>query len=183
MEETAVENKTGGYGKRPMWQWVVIYVIIGVIVYGAIYYLFIAKKGGYQSSDQSSTQYGAQPTSAVKPTEATTSKEMDVVLAQENNSGQSGKANLKGADGQVTVTITLTGYSAGVNQPAHIHVGSCPGVGAVKYPLTSVVNGQSTTVLQVTLAELQAQLPLAINVHKSAKEASVYTACGPLSAK
>lgn len=29
-----------GYGKRPLWQWVVIYLIVGAIVYGLVYYLF-----------------------------------------------------------------------------------------------------------------------------------------------
>lgn len=36
-----------GYGKRPMWQWVVIYLVVGLVVYGAIYYFVLAKKGGY----------------------------------------------------------------------------------------------------------------------------------------
>lgn len=31
------------YGKRPLWQWIVIYLIIGGIVYGAIYFLFFNK--------------------------------------------------------------------------------------------------------------------------------------------
>jgi len=35
-----------GYGKRPMWQRVVIYVIVGAIVYGLAYYLFFRKSGG-----------------------------------------------------------------------------------------------------------------------------------------
>ncbi|MBI2984201.1 MAG: hypothetical protein HYY50_01075 [Candidatus Kerfeldbacteria bacterium] len=39
-----------GYGKRPRWQWVVIYLVIGGLVYGAIYYFAYANKGGYQSS-------------------------------------------------------------------------------------------------------------------------------------
>lgn len=43
-----------GYGKRPLWQWVLIYAVIGGIVYAGIYYFVIAKKGGYSSS--SSTQ-------------------------------------------------------------------------------------------------------------------------------
>lgn len=38
-----------GYSKRPLWQWVVIYLIIGAIVYGLIYYFVIAKRGGYSS--------------------------------------------------------------------------------------------------------------------------------------
>lgn len=43
-----------GYGKRPLWQWVVIYVVIGGIVYGAIYYFAIAKKGGYGATNSGS---------------------------------------------------------------------------------------------------------------------------------
>lgn len=47
-----------GYGKRPLWQWVVIYLIIGAIVYGAIYYFVIAKRGGtsYSLPGQSTQQ-------------------------------------------------------------------------------------------------------------------------------
>lgn len=37
-----------GYGKRPLWQWIVIYLIIGGLVYAAIYYFVIAKRGGYK---------------------------------------------------------------------------------------------------------------------------------------
>jgi len=47
-----------GYGKRPLWQWILIYVIIGGIVYGAIYYFAVAKKGGY-----SATNYNANTNS------------------------------------------------------------------------------------------------------------------------
>lgn len=39
-----------GYGRRPLWQWIVIYIVIGGIVYGAIYYFAFAKKGGYGAS-------------------------------------------------------------------------------------------------------------------------------------
>jgi flagellar basal body-associated protein FliL len=35
-----------GYGKRPVWQWIVIYVVIAAVVYGLVYYLFIRHKGG-----------------------------------------------------------------------------------------------------------------------------------------
>ena len=33
-----------GYGKRPLWQWVILYIIIGGIIYGLIYYFVLAKK-------------------------------------------------------------------------------------------------------------------------------------------
>lgn len=41
-----MEEKSG-YGKRPLWQWIVIYLVIGGIVYAAIYYFVFTKKGGY----------------------------------------------------------------------------------------------------------------------------------------
>jgi flagellar basal body-associated protein FliL len=34
-----------GYGKRPMWQWIVIYVVVAAIVYALIYFIFIHKSG------------------------------------------------------------------------------------------------------------------------------------------
>lgn len=37
-----------GYGKRPLWFWIVVYLIIGAIVYGLIYYFFFMRSGtGY----------------------------------------------------------------------------------------------------------------------------------------
>lgn len=40
-----VENKS--YGKRPLWQWIIIYLVIGGVIYAAIYYFFLAGKVGY----------------------------------------------------------------------------------------------------------------------------------------
>lgn len=42
-----------GYGKRPVWQWVAIYLVIGAVVYGLIYYFVIAKDGGYGTDSNS----------------------------------------------------------------------------------------------------------------------------------
>lgn len=40
----AEENYGKGYGKRPLWQWIVIYLVIAVVVYGLVYYIYIAVK-------------------------------------------------------------------------------------------------------------------------------------------
>jgi hypothetical protein len=40
------QKSTKGYGKRPMWQWIIIYIIVAIIVYGLIYLLFIRNSGG-----------------------------------------------------------------------------------------------------------------------------------------
>ncbi|HSD98274.1 MAG TPA: hypothetical protein VLB73_01070 [Patescibacteria group bacterium] len=52
------------YSKRPLWQWILLYVILGLIVYGLIYYFVFAKKGGYVT--QTASQY-ASPTSTSAP--------------------------------------------------------------------------------------------------------------------
>lgn len=32
-----------GYGKRPVWQWVVIYLIVAIVLYGLAYLIFFHK--------------------------------------------------------------------------------------------------------------------------------------------
>ena len=93
---------------------------------------------------------------------------------------QSGTATLEEKEGKLEVVVTLNKSGPRGPQPAHIHSGDCPGVGAVVYPLTNAVDGNSTTLLDTTMEKLQSQMPLAINVHKSADEIKTYTACGNL---
>jgi len=41
------ENKPSkSYGKRPVWQWVVLYLIVAIIVYGLIYLIWFHKGNG-----------------------------------------------------------------------------------------------------------------------------------------
>ena len=53
MAEEGTENKSYGYGKRPLWQWILLYLVIGGIIYAAIYYFVLAPKGGYNSGGTS----------------------------------------------------------------------------------------------------------------------------------
>ena len=106
-----------------------------------------------------------------------------VNLSSQNNSGESGTGTLKAMEGKTHIELALTGSSALVPQPAHIHMGSCLALGGVKYPLTFPIDGASETMLDVSLEQLLSELPLAINVHKSPQEASVYVACGDVAAQ
>jgi len=107
-------------------------------------------------------------------------EEVMMVLAEQNSSGQSGTATITETNGGVRVVVQVTGALAEVAQPAHIHVNACANIGGVQYPLTSLVNGYSETMLDVSMADLRAGLPLSLNVHKSVEEVSVYVACGDL---
>lgn len=106
--------------------------------------------------------------------------EITVSLMGQNDSGQSGTARLTEENGKVMVTLSLSGGTFTQPQPAHIHMGSCPTPGEVAFPLTNVVDGKSVTTLDTTMEQLKAKGALAINIHKSAEESTVYTACGDL---
>lgn len=36
-----------GYGKRPKWQWIALYVVVGAIIYFLVYTLFFRGSGQY----------------------------------------------------------------------------------------------------------------------------------------
>ena len=103
---------------------------------------------------------------------------VNIDLMEQNASGQTGTATLTGtADGKVMVMVQLSNGSS-VAQPAHIHKGTCANLDPrPAFPLTSVTNGVSDTTVDVSMETLMAG-EYAINVHKSAAEASVYVACG-----
>lgn len=105
---------------------------------------------------------------------------MTVALSAQNNSYEDGTATLTEKDGKLVVTVDVANAPKGVSQPAHIHVGECPNPGAVKYPLTSVVDGKSETTIDTTLDQLKDMGKLAINLHKSATQSKIYVACGDL---
>lgn len=103
-----------------------------------------------------------------------------ITLKEQNQSGQSGTAVLRAMGDQTEVTINLTPGPAGVDQPAHIHEGTCANLNPKPaFPLSPVRDGRSTTTVNVKLTDLLAK-PFAINVHKSAQEISVYVACGEI---
>lgn len=50
-------KKYGGYGKRPLWQWVLIYLVIGGLVYYLAYYFFFRGNSSlYGGSSTNQTQ-------------------------------------------------------------------------------------------------------------------------------
>jgi len=51
----AKQEKSYGYGKRPMWQWVVIYIVIGGLIYAAFYYFILSKNSGYNPGSPTQT--------------------------------------------------------------------------------------------------------------------------------
>lgn len=102
---------------------------------------------------------------------------LTIPVKEQNGSGETGTATLTDTKAGLKVVISLKGAPA-TAQPAHIHKGSCAKLDPKpEYPLTSVVNGKSTTVVKgVTIGEIIGKT--AINVHKSPTAIATYVACG-----
>lgn len=155
-----------------------IFVVILVLVGGGYFLLNQNAMAPVYYATPTPIVYSSPAPSGSPPAIIGSSK--SISLVEQNNSGESGKATFVEKDGKVEVTLSLTGAPVGVSQPAHIHKGTCAQIGGVVYPLTFPVDGKSTTTLDVTLSQLKEQSPLALNVHKSGPESSVYVACGDL---
>jgi hypothetical protein len=107
-----------------------------------------------------------------------------VDMMEQNGSGQTGVATLTLSDDgmSITVEIDIASGEADVEQPAHIHPGTCANLDPKPLiPLNNVVNGKSVTV--ITDADVMGDVSgddFAINVHKSKAEAAVYVSCGDI---
>jgi hypothetical protein len=146
-----------------------VLVILILVVAG---YLIVGK-GGLSTLPTPNNTTSSQPPSNLP-------KEVEVPLNTQNNSNELGVATLQKVNGKLVVKINLKGQTDNTPQPAHIHLGSCPNVGVVKYPLNPVVNGSSETILDTTGDDLPKLLPLSINVHKSDSQMQTYVACGDI---
>jgi len=106
-----------------------------------------------------------------------------VTMGPGRDGSQTGTATLTDQGSQTQVVLNIQPGPAGVEQPVHIHSGSCPGVGAVAFPLTNVVNGTSTTVVNATLDSLRTG-GYSINAHQDGTQAGlgVYVSCGAIPA-
>lgn len=174
-------------GKSPLP--LVIGTLVAVAIAGALYVatrsdegagddtVMEASKGDAMMADEKDEKMEGKPDEAMME-----KREVTVMLGAQNASGQDGRATLVETDGKTKVMIAIGSGAAGIAQPVHIHVGSCPAPGAVKYPLSNVVDGRSETVLDVSLETLAKELPLAINVHKSKDDAKTYVSCGNIEA-
>jgi hypothetical protein len=157
--------------------------VVGVLALAGIGVYIWAMQNQMTTSPKAELNTNQVVASATPITQSSPSSMMDnekvIMLAEQNESSESGKVTLTEKDGKTMVSIMLDNGPA-TPQPAHIHTGACPTPGAVKYPLTNVVNGKSETTIDETLQDLMTQLPLAINIHKSVAESKTYVACGDI---
>lgn len=93
--------------------------------------------------------------------------------------GQCGTITLTPESGKTLVVISIKNEPKGAIEPSHIHKGGCAHPGAVVWPLTDVVAGHSSTLVNAPIGKV-AVAGDSVNIHKSAAQLNVYMACGNL---
>jgi len=66
MEEKKSNEPKSSYGKRPLWHWIALYVVVAIIVYGIIYSVFIHKQNPYSTQTNSAQQVQPSQNSVYK---------------------------------------------------------------------------------------------------------------------
>jgi hypothetical protein len=157
----------------------VVLAVLALVVVGALGYILYMNMSNRNAAPSPSPQ--ALMSEEPVPTPEAMEDKITVNLDQQNKSGVSGTATLFEEDGKLRVSLNIAGAPKGSVQPAHIHLGKCPKPGAIKYPLTSAKDGVSESTISASLKDIkEATQSMAINVHKSTKEVSVYVACGDI---
>ena len=121
--------------------------------------------------------FGAIGAAVASPAAADPVQTVVIPMNALNGSGESGTTTLRAAGNKTIVTIKLSNGS-GVEQPAHFHSGNCEKYEPRPlYPLEDVVDGRSTTTLDIPIGKLIGG-DLIVNVHKSYADIATQAACG-----
>lgn len=137
------QSSQKAYGKKPVWQWVAIYAVIGVVIYGLIYYFYLSKKQNspYSSTSQNSDATQTYPTAPTTDTSGTGNSKAEVVTITLTKSGFNPQKVTVKAGTKVT-WINQSGGTATVDSADHpTHL---------KYPplnLGSFANGGSLSLV------------------------------------
>ncbi len=113
-----------GYGKRPLWQWIVFYLAIGGIIYAGVYYFFLAKKGGYNQPNYQTPSTTGQTSPTTPPASSTKQQSQNTVTL--TSSGFE-PANLAIKVGETVTWVNRSGGVSTVNSEPHpIHTNYLP---------------------------------------------------------
>jgi hypothetical protein len=94
-----------------------------------------------------------------------------------SRTGQTGTITLTPVGEKTKVVINITGEPEGAIQPTHIHKGPCGHPGAVIWPLTDLVAGHSTTMVNAPISKVNI-VGDSLNTHRSAAQLNQIMACG-----
>jgi hypothetical protein len=113
---------------------------------------------------------------------ASAAETIRIKIGPENGSGVSGAAVLTDLGDQTQVVIAVTGEPTAGSEPASIHRGQCGGqMLSTQYTLKNVEGGTSTTIIPVTLGDIETS-NYAIALYESAANSLNLVGCSTIPA-
>lgn len=116
-----VDAPSDNYSKKSPFMWIVIYVLIGLIVYGAIYYFAFYKKSGNKAYETPVQEENVDTSENMENQEETRlSDEIsveDVVVTLTNTGFEPAEVNI--APGTAVIWVNQSGKTATVNSSPH----------------------------------------------------------------
>lgn len=121
--EGSPEKSNYNYGKRPLWQWILLYIVIGTIAYGLLYYFIFAKNNNSYSTNPGQYRYPSKTQRQISNPTSTQTVHSKSTAQQQNTvtltpSGWS-PATLTIKAGQTVTWINKSGQEATVNSNPH----------------------------------------------------------------
>ncbi|MDP3772568.1 MAG: plastocyanin/azurin family copper-binding protein [bacterium] len=112
-----MENQTSasGYGKRPLWQRILIYLIVAIVVYGGIYYFIVQKNGGYTPAPPETSTPPKQETPQATPADISANAQNTVTYTDAGFSPR----NVTIKKGEVVVFKNTTSHDMHVASNPH----------------------------------------------------------------
>lgn len=110
-----MDDQNTNYGKRPLWQWVLIYLIIGAVIYGLVYYFVLAKRGGTSYTTTPTTTPTTTSEASPATNSATKTSQETIILTADGFSPKT----LTIAAGTKVIWTNQSGADAAVNSSPH----------------------------------------------------------------
>lgn len=165
-------------------------VAIAIILLFSIGYIFLTNKqpleptGSLANVDITTTPeaIGLSPTpqgNAALSKNKTSGQKFTYTLLEKNNSGITGKVDMREENEKIVVTITLEDEII-KNYSTSFHTGTCESPGEIVYPLTNVQKSFSQTILDESFENFKQKFPLIVIINSLEKGRNTYVACGEI---
>lgn len=141
--------------------------------------VFIIAGGYFLLNNNAETLNNIGEVSKTSPVPTIKKSGIYLALSEVNKSGETGLALIIEKNNSVYVDIKLV-MPAFTEDTAGLYLGTCQKIGPVKFALSNVINGSSTTNLNINMDKINQLLPMVLVINRTEGSSKVVAACGQL---
>jgi hypothetical protein len=167
-ESAGVSNDSGFFRRFFNNKKIITFGIIGVIfIIAFVFIYFFISSGRFVKEGGKVSQKTTEGENAFL-----------IELAEIEASKQGGLVSVAQIEGKTSILVELDAVLSAEEQPVNVYRGACPDPGSdIAYELNKIVNGESETIINFSIEEINRNKPLAIAVGKSFEEEGAPVSC------